>query len=61
MLRIAVHKPMPVGPGPLDKGNVHDVSTAAVAFPDIQFEAVHSAWAFFEESASVANFVVRQP
>jgi hypothetical protein len=59
----------------LDKDNVHDVSTAAVAFPDLQFEVVHSGWAFLEESAlqlmlhpniwanleSVANFVVRQP
>ncbi len=73
--RVAVHKAMPVGPGPLDKDNVHDVSTAAVAFPDIQFEVVHSGWAFLEDSAlqlmlhpniwanleSVANFVVRQP
>ena len=73
--RVAVHKAMPVGPGPLDKDNVHDVSTAAVAFPDIQFEVVHSGWAFLEESAlqlmlhpniwanleSVANFAVRQP
>ena len=37
--RVAVHKALPVGPGPLD--NVHDVSTAAVAFPDVQFEVAY--------------------
>jgi hypothetical protein len=73
--RVAVHKAMPVGPGRLDKDNVHDVSGAAVAFPQIQFEVVHAGWAFLEDSAlqmmlhpniwanleNVANFAVRQP
>jgi predicted TIM-barrel fold metal-dependent hydrolase len=73
--RVAVHKAMPVGPGRLEKDNVHDVSVAAVAFPQIQFEVVHAGWAFLEDSAlqmmlhpnvwanleNVANFAVRQP
>ena len=49
--------------------------SAAVAFPQIQFEVVHAGWAFLEDSAlqmmlhpniwanleNVANFAVRQP
>ena len=73
--RIAIHKALPVGPGRLDKDQVEDVSTAALAFPDLSFEVVHSGWAFLEDCAlqlmlhpniwanleCVANFVVRQP
>jgi predicted TIM-barrel fold metal-dependent hydrolase len=73
--RIAIHKALPVGPGPLTKDRIDDVSSAALAFPDLQFEVVHSGWAFLEDCAlqlqfhgniwanleSVVNFVVRQP
>ena len=72
---IAIHKAQPVGPGPTWPVNVGDVSTAAVAFPDLTFEVVHSGWAFLEECAlqlmlhdniwanleGVANFAVRRP
>jgi hypothetical protein len=72
---IAIHKAQPVGPGPTWPVNVGDVSTAAVAFPDLIFEVVHSGWAFLEECAlqlmlheniwanleGVANFAVRRP
>ena len=72
---IAIHKAQPVGPGPTWPVNVDDVSTAAVAFPDLLFEVVHSGWAFLEECAlqlmlhqniwanleGVANFAVRRP
>jgi len=73
--RIAIHKALPVGPGPLTKDRVEDVSSAALAFGDLQFEVVHSGWAFLEDCAlqlqfhpniwanleSVVNFVVRSP
>lgn len=73
--RIAIHKAQPVGPGPTWPVNVQDVSTAAVAFPDLIFEVVHSGWAFLEDCAlqlmlhpnvwanleGVANFAVRRP
>lgn len=73
--QIAIHKAFPVGPGSPDKDHPGDVSPAAVAFPDLTFEVVHSGWAFVEEFAmqlmshpnvyanleSVANFAVRRP
>ncbi len=72
---LAFHKAQPVGPGPIDAVRVEDVSTAALAFPDLTFEIVHDGWAFLEEAAiqlmlhpniyanleCVANMVVRQP
>ena len=72
---IAIHKAQPVGPGRTWPVNVQDVSTAAVAFPDLVFEVVHSGWAFLEDCAlqlmlhqniwanleGVANFAVRRP
>ncbi|CAN5690443.1 amidohydrolase family protein [soil metagenome] len=72
---LAFHKAQPVGPGPIDAVRVEDISTAAMAFPDLTFEIVHDGWAFLEESAiqlmlhpniyanleCVANLVVRQP
>ncbi|MEZ5102382.1 MAG: amidohydrolase family protein [Thermoleophilia bacterium] len=71
----SIHKAWPVGPGPLDKDRLDDVNSAAIAFPDLIFEVVHSGWAFVEECGlqlmlhpniwanleGVANFVVRQP
>jgi len=72
---MAIHKAWPVGPGPLDKDKVDDVNSAALAFPDLIFEVVHSGWAFLEDCGlqlmlhpniwanleAVANFAVRQP
>jgi hypothetical protein len=72
---MAIHKAWPVGPGPLDKDKVDDVNSAAVAFPDLTFEVVHSGWAFLEDCGiqlmthpniwanleAVANFALRQP
>ncbi len=72
---MAIHKAWPVGPGPLDKDRVDDINSAALAFPDLTFEVVHSGWAFLEECGlqlmthgniwanleAVANFAVRQP
>jgi predicted TIM-barrel fold metal-dependent hydrolase len=73
--RVAIHKAQPVGPGPTTSVEVDDVSVAAVAFPDMIFEVVHSGWAFLEDCAlqlmlhpniwanleGVANFVVQRP
>jgi len=73
--RIAIHKAAPVGPGSLDKDRVEDVNTAALAFPDMTFEVVHSGYAFVEECVlqlalhpniyanleTTANFAVRRP
>lgn len=73
--RLAFHKTQPLGPGPLDALRVEDVSTAAMAFPDMTFEIVHDGRAFLEECAiqlmiypnvyanleCVVNLVVRQP
>jgi predicted TIM-barrel fold metal-dependent hydrolase len=72
---IAIHKAAPVGPGSLDKDRPEDVSTAALAFPDMTFEVVHSGYAFLEECVlqlslhpniyanleTTANFAVRRP
>lgn len=72
---LAFHKAQPVGPGPADAVHYEDVSTAALAFPDLTFEIVHDGWAFLEEAAiqlmlhpniyanleCVVNLVVRQP
>jgi predicted TIM-barrel fold metal-dependent hydrolase len=72
---LAFHKAQPVGPGPTDAVGVQDISSAAMAFPDMTFEIVHDGWAFLEESAlqymiheniyanfeCVVNLIVRQP
>jgi hypothetical protein len=72
---IAVHKAIPIGPGPLAPNRVDDIGVAATAFPDLTFEVVHSGWAFLEDCAlqmvthpniyanleCVANFLVRRP
>jgi uncharacterized protein len=73
--QIAIHKAVPAAPGGLTKDRPDDVASAAVAFPDMTFEIVHSGWAFLEECAllmdanpniwgnleAVSNFAVRQP
>jgi len=72
---IAVHKGIPALPSPIELLNPDDVTGAALAFPDLTFEVVHSGWAFLDESAlqlmsapnvfanleCVANFLVRYP
>jgi len=72
---LAFHKAQPVGPGPTGAVAVEDVSTAAMAFPDLTFEIVHDGWAFLEQAAlqlklhsniyanleCVDNLIVRAP
>ncbi len=49
---IAVHKSVPFRREPIDPYmNVNDVDAAAVAFPGLTFEIVHSGFAFLEETA----------
>jgi uncharacterized protein len=48
---IAVHKAVPTAPGPHTQDRPDDVSHAAVVFPDMTFEVVHSGWAFLEDCA----------
>lgn len=48
---IAFHKAVPNGPLPLDPYRVTDIDGAAIAFPDLNFEIVHSGMAFIEETA----------
>lgn len=48
---IAIHKAVPTAPGPHHQDRPDDVSYAAVAFPDMTFEVVHSGWAFLEDCA----------
>lgn len=72
---IGIHKALPTGPGPNDHDRPNDVLGAAVAFPDMTFEVVHSGWAFVEDCAlqltmtpniyanleTTANAIVRMP
>jgi len=72
---IGAHKAVPAGAGPRVLNHVDDVTCAAIAFPDLTFEVVHSGWAFLEDCAlqlrthsniwatieSVSNMVVRKP
>ena len=48
---LAVHKAVATAPGPHQQDRPDDVSYAAVAFPDMTFEVVHSGWAFLEDCA----------
>ena len=75
VMHLAFHKAQPVGPGPVDAVHYEDLSTAALAFPDMTFEVVHAGWAFLEEAGiqlmlhdniyanleCVVNLVVRHP
>ena len=72
---LAVHKAMPTAPGPSEHDKPNDVQHAAVTFPDMTFEVVHSGWAFIEDCAqqlalnpniyanleTTANAIVRMP
>ncbi|MFF4020738.1 amidohydrolase family protein [Streptomyces sp. NPDC001843] len=59
---VAIHKALPVGPGPASALGVADVEGAALAFPDLTFEIVHGGYAFVEETAmqlwAIPNIVV---
>lgn len=48
---IAVHKAVPVGAVPMEHYHTEDVASAAIAFPDLNFEIVHGGVAFMEETA----------
>lgn len=48
---IAIHKAVPNGAVPMDPYKVDDIDLAADAFPDLNFEIVHSGMAFLEETA----------
>ena len=75
VMHLAFHKAQPVGPGPTTAVGVEDISTAAMAFPDMTFEVVHDGWAFLEQAAAqlklheniyanlecVDNLIVRAP
>jgi hypothetical protein len=54
---VAIHKALPLGPVPMDPYRVGDVDGAAMAFPELNFEIVHSGMAFVEETAwAIARF-----
>lgn len=49
---VAVHKAFPLGPVQMDPFRNGDVDYAAVDFPDLAFEVVHSGMAFLDEAAA---------
>jgi predicted TIM-barrel fold metal-dependent hydrolase len=54
---IAVHKAMPLGAVAMDPFKNGDVDYAAIDFPDLIFEVVHSGFAFLDEAAfQIARF-----
>lgn len=54
---VAVHKAVPNGPVPLGPYRVDDVDGAAIHFPELSFEIVHSGLAFVDEtSQAIARF-----
>ena len=48
---VAVHKAMPLGAVAMDPFKNSDVDYAAIDFPDLNFEVVHSGFAFLDEAA----------
>jgi len=48
---VAIHKAMPLGAVAMDPFRNGDVDYAAVDFPDLNFEIVHSGFAFVDEAA----------
>jgi uncharacterized protein len=75
LTHVAIHKAVPLSPGSTAQDHPDDVGSAAVAFPDMTFEVVHSGWAFLDECAlqlslneniyasleATANTIVRMP
>lgn len=54
---VAIHKAIPNGPVPINPYRVDDVDGAAIHFPELNFEIVHSGLAFVEETAhAIARF-----
>jgi len=54
---IAIHKAMPLGAVAMDPFKNGDVDYAAIDFPDLAFEVVHSGFAFLDEAAfQIARF-----
>jgi predicted TIM-barrel fold metal-dependent hydrolase len=54
---IAVHKAMPLGAVAMDPFKNGDIDYAAIDFPDLDFEIVHSGFAFLDEAAfQIARF-----
>jgi predicted TIM-barrel fold metal-dependent hydrolase len=54
---VAIHKAVPNGPVPIAPYRVEDVDGAAIHFPDLNFEIVHSGLAFADETAhAIARF-----
>jgi predicted TIM-barrel fold metal-dependent hydrolase len=48
---VAIHKALPLGPGPASALRVDDIEGAAAAFPELTFEVVHGGLGFVEETA----------
>jgi len=48
---VAIHKAAPLGPVPMDPYRIDDVEGAADAFPELNFEIIHSGLAFATETA----------
>lgn len=48
---VAIHKAIPNGPVPINPYRVDDVDGAAIHFPNLNFEIVHSGLAFVDETA----------
>jgi predicted TIM-barrel fold metal-dependent hydrolase len=54
---VAIHKAIPNGPVPMNPYKVDDVDGAAIHFPGLSFEIIHSGLAFIEETAhAIARF-----
>jgi predicted TIM-barrel fold metal-dependent hydrolase len=54
---VAVHKAMPLGAVAMDPFKNSDIDYAAIDFPDLAFEIVHSGFAFLDEAtAQIARF-----
>ena len=54
---VAIHKAIPNGPVPINPYRVDDVDGAAIHFPELSFEIIHSGLAFLEETAhAIARF-----
>jgi predicted TIM-barrel fold metal-dependent hydrolase len=50
---VAIHKAVPGGHGLFDNYRHDDLERAALAYPDLQIEVVHSGMAFIDETASL--------
>jgi predicted TIM-barrel fold metal-dependent hydrolase len=54
---VAIHKAMPLGAVAMDPFKNSDVDYAAIDFPDLNFEIVHSGFAFLDEASfQIARF-----